>query len=216
MIRNPPHAFGVDDIALTLVSVPNPVPSAGHFNRALLGIFSRAPRSKGTETTPPAPPLQFCPLCHAAFFEDVEIARHVQTIHGPQHIYLRVNGRIIRDIGWAEQGISELRLVLLGFSQAAVEMAGVRLHRVLTVAGDENLQRLIPPSFEGELALRVEPVGATRASLRSIRGHFPVPARQPGRADPILERPGHEARGTPDIGRWRELTGDMGVLETDT
>ena len=34
----------MDDIALTLVSVPNPVPSAGHFNRALLGIFSRAPR----------------------------------------------------------------------------------------------------------------------------------------------------------------------------
>jgi hypothetical protein len=34
----------VDDIALTLVSVPNPVPGAGHFNRALLGTFSRAPR----------------------------------------------------------------------------------------------------------------------------------------------------------------------------
>jgi hypothetical protein len=32
----------VDDIALTLVSVPNPVPSAGHFNRALPGIFSQA------------------------------------------------------------------------------------------------------------------------------------------------------------------------------
>jgi hypothetical protein len=35
----------VDDIALTLVSVPNPVPSAGHFNRALLGIFSQAPKA---------------------------------------------------------------------------------------------------------------------------------------------------------------------------
>ena len=34
----------MDDIALTLVSVPNPVPSAGHFNRALLGTFSRAPK----------------------------------------------------------------------------------------------------------------------------------------------------------------------------
>jgi predicted dehydrogenase len=31
---------------LTLVSVPNPVPSAGHFNRALLGTFSRAPKAR--------------------------------------------------------------------------------------------------------------------------------------------------------------------------
>jgi hypothetical protein len=132
-------------------------------NREFLGQYldSLAERkgSKGKERTPPAPPLQFCPLCHAAFFEDVEIARHIQAIHGPQHIYLRVNGRIIRDIGWAEQGISELRLVLLGFSQAAVEMAGVQLHRALTVAGDENLKRLIPANFEGELTMRVEPVG---------------------------------------------------------
>jgi hypothetical protein len=30
---------------LTLVAVPNPFPSAGHFNRALLGIFSQAPRA---------------------------------------------------------------------------------------------------------------------------------------------------------------------------
>lgn len=44
MTKTAPHAFGVDDIALTLVSVPNPVPSAGHFNRALLGTFSRAPK----------------------------------------------------------------------------------------------------------------------------------------------------------------------------
>ena len=46
MIRNPPHAFGVDDIALPLVSVPNPVPRAGHFNRALPGIFSQAPKGE--------------------------------------------------------------------------------------------------------------------------------------------------------------------------
>jgi hypothetical protein len=49
MTKTAPHAFGVDDIALTLVSVPNPVPSAGHFNRALLGTFSRAP--KGSQET---------------------------------------------------------------------------------------------------------------------------------------------------------------------
>jgi hypothetical protein len=36
----------VDDIALTLVSVPNPVTSGDHFNRALLGTFSQAPKKR--------------------------------------------------------------------------------------------------------------------------------------------------------------------------
>jgi len=40
-----PHASGVDDDdGLTLVSVPNPVPIAGHFNQALMGHFCQAPK----------------------------------------------------------------------------------------------------------------------------------------------------------------------------
>ncbi len=170
--------------------------------------------SKAVEKTPPAPPLQFCPLCHAAFFEDVELARHIQAVHGPQHIYLRVNGRIIRDIGWAEQGISELRLVLLGYSQAAVEMAGSQLHKTLTAAGDENLKRLIPATFEGELTLRVEPGGGKAREFTLYSRSLPQFRR--GSLDALIQslsdqdaKPG----GAPDIGRWRELTGDMGVLE---
>jgi hypothetical protein len=34
----------VDDVARLLTSVPDPVPSVGHFKRALLGRFSRAPK----------------------------------------------------------------------------------------------------------------------------------------------------------------------------
>jgi hypothetical protein len=187
-------------------------------NREFLGQYldSLADRKgeKGKEKTPPAPPLQFCPLCHTAFFDDVELARHVQTIHGPQHIYLRVNGQIIRDIGWAEQGISELRLVLLGFSQAAVEIAGVQLHKKLEVAGDENLKRLIPSGFEGELTLRIEPLGGKVREFTLYSRSLPQFRR--GTMDALIQswsdqdtKPG----GTPDIGRWRELTGDMGVLE---
>ena len=170
--------------------------------------------SKRKENAPPAPLLQFCPLCHAAFFEDVEIARHVQTIHGPQHIYLRVNGQIIRDIGWAEQGISELRLVLLGFSHASVEIAGLQLHKKLEVAGDENLKRMIPPGFEGELTLRIEPLGGKAREFTLYSRSLPQFRR--GTLDALIQswsdqdsKPG----GTPDIGRWRELTGEMGILE---
>jgi hypothetical protein len=34
----------VDDIALILVSLPDPVPSGGQFYQALLGTFSQAPK----------------------------------------------------------------------------------------------------------------------------------------------------------------------------
>lgn len=187
-------------------------------NKEFLGQYldSLAERkgSKGKEKTPPAPPLQFCPLCHAAFFEDTEIARHVQTIHGPQHIYLRVNGQIIRDIGWAEQGISELRLVLLGFSHAAVDMAAVNLRKTLKVAGDENLKRLTPPGFEGELTLRVEPLGGNARQFTLYSRSLPQFRRD--NLDALIRSLSDQDAtpgSLPDIGRWRELTGEMGVLE---
>jgi hypothetical protein len=184
------------------------------FRGQYLDSLAERKGSKGIEKTPPAPPLQFCPLCHAAFFEDIEIARHIQTIHGPQHIYLRVNGQIIRDIGWAEQGISELRLVLLGFSQAVVEIAGFQLRKALTAVGDENLKRLIPAGFEGELTLRVEPLGGNAREFTLYSRSLPQFRR--GSLDALIQscsdqdtKPG----SAPDIGRWRSLTGDMGVLE---
>jgi hypothetical protein len=187
-------------------------------NKEFLGQYldSLAERrgSKGTETTRPAPPLQFCPLCHAAFFEDMEIARHIQAVHGPQHIYLRVNGQIIRDIGWAEQGISELRLVLLGFSQAAVEMAGAQLHKAMTAVGDENLRRLIPTDFEGELTLRVEPFGGKAREFTLYSRSLPQFRR--GSLDSLIQSWSDrdtKPDGAPDIGRWRELAGNMGPLE---
>jgi hypothetical protein len=39
----------VDDIALILVSLPDPVPSGGQFYQALLGTFSQAPKNHAAE-----------------------------------------------------------------------------------------------------------------------------------------------------------------------
>ena len=187
-------------------------------NKEFLGQYldsmSKRKGSNGIEKAPPTPPLQFCPLCHAAFFEDGEIAIHIRAVHGPQHVYLRVNGQIIRDIGWAEQGVSELRLVLLGFSHATIELAGSQLQRTFTVDSAEDLKRWIPASYEGELTLRVEPAGGTAREF-TIYSRA-VPQFRGSSLDDLIvswsdryTKPG----GTPDIGRWRELTGDMGILE---
>lgn len=187
-------------------------------NKEFLGQYldSLAERggAKSREKASAAPPLQFCPLCHAAFFEDAEIARHIQLTHGPQHVYLRVNGRIIRDIGWAEQGISELRLVLLGFPQASVDIAGSNLHTVCTATGDKDLKRLIPGGFEGELSVRVGPVGGAPREFMLYSRSLPQFRRES--LDTLIQFWSVEDTkpdGSPDIGRWREVAGHIGVLE---
>jgi hypothetical protein len=153
-------------------------------------------------------------LCHEAFLQAAEVARHIMAVHGPQHIYLRVNGVITRDIGWAEHGISELRLVMLGFSRATVEITGGKLHKTINVAGEENLKRLIPGDFEGELTVRVEPLGVKARQFTLYSRSLPE-FRQDSLDALIHSQINQDTapRSSPDIGRWRELIGHMGMLE---
>lgn len=183
------------------------------FGRYLDSLAERR-GSTHKDKTPKAPSVQFCPLCHAAFLEDIEVSSHIRAIHGPQHIYIRVNGRITRDIGWAEQGVSELQLVLLGFSEATVTVAGGRFHKTIRVAGQENLKRLIPAGFEGELTLQVAPVGGEARQFTLYSRSLPD-FRQDS-LDALIQSwagPNAADKGLPDIGRWRDVTGNMGVLE---
>ena len=186
------------------------------FGRYLDSLVERK-GSTNKEKTPKPRPLQFCPLCHAAFLDAAEVASHVRAIHGPQHVYLRVNGRITRDIGWAEQGISELQLVLLGFSDATVDMAGhagQQFHRNLKVAGNEDLKPLIPAGFEGELSLRVELTGGIERQFTLYSRSLPE-FRQDS-LDALIQSWSLRDNGPatlPDISHWRELTGNMGILE---
>ncbi len=161
----------------------------------------------------PSPQVQFCPLCHGAFIED-GLAGHIRSVHGPQHIYLRVNGRIIRDLGWAEQGISELRLVELGFSDATVELTAAGFRKELHVSGNENLRRSLPSRFEGELTVRVTPSSAPTRQFTVYARSLPEFRRDD--LDSLIREMGEEDRRTgamPDIGRWRGRIGNLGALE---
>jgi len=170
--------------------------------------------SRSKTDAPPVAPLRFCPLCHAAFIEDALLSAHIQAVHGPQHIYLKVNGRIIRDLAWAERGISELRLVLLGFQNAMVEIRGPHFRQSLSVSGDQNLKWLIPDRFEGELSLRVSPAGANDRQFTLYSWSLPE-FRRDALDDLIRELSSKDLSedGVPDIIRWRERIGNLGILE---
>ena len=170
-------------------------------------------RPRDSQKTQPSPRVEFCPLCHAAFLEG-GLAEHIRSVHGPQHIYLRVNGRIIRDLAWAERGISELRLVQLGFDEAIVELSAPNLRKKLSVSGNENLLRQLPRGFEGELTIRVTP-NAVPARQFVVYARSLPEFRRDDLDAAILQMSNEElrARVMPDIGHWRGRIHHLGVLE---
>jgi hypothetical protein len=170
-------------------------------------------KPKGELKSPPSPPLEFCPLCHAAFLAG-GLTEHIRSVHGPQHIYLRVNGQIIRDLGWAEHGISELRLIQLGFRDAKVELISAGFKKELSVMSNENLRRQLPSGFEGELIIRVTPNTAPVRQFIVYARSLPEFRRDD--LDAAILRISEEDRrtgGMPDVGRWRRQVEQMGVLE---
>ncbi|MCX7806930.1 MAG: hypothetical protein N3A38_17355, partial [Planctomycetota bacterium] len=187
-------------------------------NREFLGQYLDSLAEKRgtgkTESAPSPPRLELCPLCHAVFTESRAMEQHVYSVHGPQHVYLRVNGRIIRDIGWAEQGISELRIVLLGYPQAEVELAGGGFCKVLTAGDRSDLRQYVPADFEGELIVHVKPPeGKRREFILYTRS---LPEFRGDRLDALILRLSAEDTapgGSPDVSRWRKEAGKLGNLE---
>lgn len=57
---------------------------------------------------PLPPPVRYCPICLTPFYSDDSLEDHIRHVHGPQHVYLRINGSIVRDVGWAERGIQSI------------------------------------------------------------------------------------------------------------
>jgi uncharacterized caspase-like protein len=134
----------VDDIALTLVSVPNPVLSAGHFNRALLGIFSRAPRVSGL---PAKHKLLLIDLIDSCFSGFMSHARKVEAV-GPNDPRLAI---------WTREPVTQV-LTADRSGQTAVENPQ-NGHGMFTwhLLNTQRARRLI---HGGRIQVRIEYCGA--------------------------------------------------------
>lgn len=100
--------------------------------------------------------VEKCPFCFKAF-PVTDLNNHYQDSHKHEHCYIRLNGAIIRDIGWAEKGISSIELGLLGYEEVEVKIRFV--DQVHSFSTNQNLDILssIPVDFEGELNIEIHP-----------------------------------------------------------
>src|SRR4051812_5963031 len=71
----------------------------------------------------PPPVWHSCPECGALFADLNELAKHLRQVCRGRHVYVRLNGRIVRDLAWAPDGISSLEVVRIGSGKGDVHVA---------------------------------------------------------------------------------------------
>jgi hypothetical protein len=76
----------------------------------------------GAKPPAPVPALKYCPLCVQGYLEEYSLDKHIAEEHGKQHIYLKINDRVVRDICWLSRGMEKCDLVLVEMPATNVEI----------------------------------------------------------------------------------------------
>ncbi len=163
----------------------------------------------------PPPAIRYCPVCLNAFYSPDGLEDHIRQVHGPQHVYIRVNGGIAREVAWAERGIRSIDIALLGYSDARVEIAAGDTHKSFTAETGRSLLEEIPPGFEGELRIDVLPQGGRHRSFIIYCRSLPE-FRQDDLDRRIwdLQQEFMRSGTPPDLKAWRENCGVAGNSST--
>lgn len=104
--------------------------------------------------------VEKCPFCFRAFPVS-DLNNHYQNSHRTEHCYIRLNGTIVREIGWAEKGIKSMEVGLLGYDEVEVLIkCGTDAHSFRI---NKNLDVLpcVPSNFEGEIFIEINPKSST-------------------------------------------------------
>jgi hypothetical protein len=100
------------------------------------------------------PKLMYCPLCFAGFLEETALDKHIAGNHGKQHVYLKVNDQIIRDVCWVKNPIKECTLVILKIEsvEVSIDMKGHSKRFQINEVGDgASLLEHIPQKIVDEV-----------------------------------------------------------------
>jgi len=164
----------------------------------------------------PPRPMLICQVCGARFLDSGSLHTHVQS-HGRQHVYLRLNGTIMRDFAFVRNEVEECRLVLLQYESAAVAVS----------ANNWRWQQEIQNGFElaaqiagkvGEIRISVTPRGGSTRAFTIYASSAPEFARA-DLDDSVVSLNGMLDRGMDERGitaaleDWRARAGHRNELE---
>jgi hypothetical protein len=117
----------------------------------------------------PRPTIKYCPLCFEGYLEESALDDHVARSHSKQHVYLKVNGRIVRDVCWIKVPPEECDLVLLQVSSLNVVVQAEGEESRRTIGGTASLMDFLHSRRnEGVIRIQIQG-GLSRARSRSFR-----------------------------------------------
>jgi hypothetical protein len=160
-------------------------------------------------------PVLFCDVCRAIVYSREGLEDHVRRFHWRQHVYLRVNGSIVRDDLWIEKNIESCELVLLGIDSAEVTVCtGSEKYKGIFRNG-KRFESLFPSDFEGEAVFEISvPGGLGRLIHLYCRR---LPEFDQALLDRLIGKFQKEFDSTlkrPDLSDWRAATTpDIGKME---
>jgi hypothetical protein len=104
----------------------------------------------------PRPILKYCPLCYEGYIEDAALDNHIASRHGKQHVFLKLNNQVVRDICWLKGPVRECTLVVLKVPQVEV---GLTIHgrtkRLSITESTDLLEHLPGGSLDGAIGIEV-------------------------------------------------------------
>jgi len=99
--------------------------------------------------------LLCCPICSFHCLSEDELKIHMTDVHSGKHIYLIINGKVIRDMSYVSEEIDSCELRLTGFNKATVTIQTDDVVEIPDVRNEGSLDSYIPESFEGEILISV-------------------------------------------------------------
>ncbi len=114
--------------------------------------------SPDVPAAPPPPQVKYCPLCFDGYLDDTDLQRHIARVHGKQHIYLTINGIVVRDVCWTTREIDQCELVLLNHPEVVVRVKtnGQDKDRFHTASTCSLRSRFPTATFQGRIDVLVD------------------------------------------------------------
>lgn len=160
--------------------------------------------------------VEKCPFCFRTFPVS-DLNNHYQSSHRTEHCYIRLNGTIVRDFGWALKGITSLEIGLLGYDEVDVKIQCGPAIQLLKTNKNHDILAFVPSNFEGEILIEVKPKSS--AEKKFIVFCKSVPEFRRNDLDDLvlaLQSELDAATNSLDLGKWKsnfKEFPDVNILE---